>query len=259
MTEYEGFHVEVDAARRVATLTLDVPGKMNRVAITARAQIAQVLEELGRDDGVRSIVIRGAGDEAFTAGGDIAGFMAVDPEWISHLHDNVAAPERCPKPVIAQLHGYCLGVGLELALACDFRIAADDTQIGLPEISLGMIPGSGGSQRIVQMVGVGRAKDMVMRGRRLKADEALRWGLLTEVHPRAELDAAVAALADDMAARPAVALRTLKRVLNQAPNAPLAIGMELEGLAYGLLRSTEDFAEGVSAFTEKRKPEWRDR
>jgi len=189
----------------------------------------------------------------------IAGFMAVDPEWISHLHDNVAAPERCPKPVIAQLHGYCLGVGLELALACDFRIAADDTQIGLPEISLGMIPGSGGSQRIVQMVGVGRAKDMVMRGRRLKADEALRWGLLTEVHPRAELDAAVAALADDMAARPAVALRTLKRVLNQAPNAPLAIGMELEGLAYGLLRSTEDFAEGVSAFTEKRKPEWRDR
>lgn len=259
MTEYEGFHVDTDAARRVATLTLDVPGKMNRVAITARAQIAQVLEELGRDDGVRCVVIRGAGDEAFTAGGDIAGFMDVDPEWISHLHDNVAAPERCPKPVIAQLHGYCLGVGLELALACDFRIAADDTQIGLPEISLGMIPGSGGSQRIVQMVGVGRAKDLVMRGRRLKADEALRWGLLTEVHPRAELDAAVSALADDMAARPAVALRTLKRVLNQAPNAPLAIGMELEGLAYGLLRSTEDFAEGVSAFTEKRKPEWRDR
>ena len=198
MTDYDGFHVEVDAARRVATITLDVPGKMNRVAITARAQLAQVFEELGRDDAARCIVIRGAGDEAFTAGGDIAGFMQVDPEWISHLHDNVAAPERCPKPVIAQLHGYCLGVGLELALACDFRIAADDTQIGLPEISLGMIPGSGGSQRIVQMVGVGRAKDMVMRGRRLKADEALAWGLLTEVHPRAELDAAVAALADDM-------------------------------------------------------------
>lgn len=259
MTDYEGFHVDIDAARKVATITLDVPGKMNRVAITARAQLAQVFEELGRDDAVRCIVIRGAGDEAFTAGGDIAGFMAVDPEWISHLHDNVAAPERCPKPVIAQLHGYCLGVGLELALACDFRIAADDTQIGLPEITLGMIPGSGGSQRIVQMVGVGRAKDMVMRGRRLKADEAHRWGLLTEVHPRDELDAAVAALADDMASRPSVALRTLKRVLNQAPNAPLSIGMELEGLAYGLLRSTEDFAEGVSAFTEKRKPEWRDR
>ena len=258
MIDHDGFHVTIDEPRRVATITLDVPGKMNRVAITARAQLARVFEDLGRDPRVRAIVIAGAGDEAFTAGGDIAGFMEVDPEWISHLHDNIAAPERCPKPVIAALHGYCLGVGFELALACDFRIAADNTQVGLPEISLGMIPGSGGSQRLVQMVGIGRAKDMVMRGRRLKAPEALAWGLLTEVVPRAGLDDAVAALADEMAARPSVALRTLKRVLNQAPNTSLSVGMELEGLAYGLLRSTDDFAEGVASFTEKRKPTWRD-
>lgn len=258
MTDLEGFRIDIDTDRAVATITLDVPGKMNRVAIGARAQLARAFEELAEDDRVRVIVLEGAGDEAFTAGGDIAGFMSVDPEWISHLHENVAAPERCPKPVIAALHGYCLGVGLELALACDFRIAADTTRIGLPEISLGMIPGSGGSQRITHMVGVGRAKDMLMRGRRVEAEEALAWGLVTEVVPRAALDERVAEVADDMAARPAIALRTLKRVINQAPNAPLSVGMELEGLAYGLLRSTEDFAEGVAAFTEKRKPTWKD-
>jgi 2-oxoglutaroyl-CoA hydrolase len=258
MTDLEGFRIDIDTDRAVATITLDVPGKMNRVAIGARAQLARTFEELADDDRVRVIVLEGAGDDAFTAGGDIAGFMSVDPEWISHLHENVAAPERCAKPVIAALHGYCLGVGLELALACDFRIAADTTRIGLPEISLGMIPGSGGSQRITHMVGVGRAKDMLMRGRRLEAEEALAWGLVTEVVPRAALDERVAEVADDMAARPAIALRTLKRVINQAPNAPLSVGMELEGLAYGLLRSTEDFAEGVAAFTEKRKPTWKD-
>src|SRR3954468_14297190 len=122
---HDGFHVARDAASGVATITLDVPEKMNRVSMAARDELRAVFEQLGADDGVRVIVLTGAGERAFTAGGDIPGFMERSPEELSRLHWNVAAPERCPKPVIARVHGYTFGVGLELALACDFRVAAD--------------------------------------------------------------------------------------------------------------------------------------
>ena len=164
MTEYDGFRVARENDRGVATITLDVPEKFNRISMGARDELAQVFGELGAEDAVRVIVLRGAGDKAFTAGGDVGMFMQRDAETLSHLHVNVAAPERCPKPVIAQLHGYCFGVGLELALACDFRVASDDAQLALPELTLGMIPGSGGASRLVKMIGVSRTKDVVMRG-----------------------------------------------------------------------------------------------
>jgi 2-oxoglutaroyl-CoA hydrolase len=259
MTEYDGFRVARESDRGVATITLDVPGKLNRVTMGARDELAQVFSELGRDDGVRVVVLRGAGDQAFTAGGDVGMFMQHDGEALSGLHVNIGAPERCPKPVIAQLHGYCFGVGLELALACDFRVGSDDLQLALPELTLGMIPGSGGASRLVKLIGASRAKDVVMRGRRISAAEARAWGLLCEVVPASELGAAVAHLADELAARPALALRTAKRVIGQAQDAPLSVAMELEGLAYGLLRGTHDFAEGVSAFVEKRPPRFEDR
>ena len=259
MTEYDGFRVARETDRGVATITLDVPEKFNRVSMGARDELARVFEDLGGDAGVRVVVLRGAGEQAFTAGGDVGMFMERDAETLSYLHVNVAAPERCPKPVIAQLHGYCFGVGLELALACDFRVASDDAQLALPELTLGMIPGSGGASRLVKMIGVSRAKDVVMRGRRVSAAEAQAWGLLCEVVPRADLGAAVASLADELAGRPALALRTAKRVIGTAQDAPLSVAMEAEGLAYGLLRGTHDFAEGVAAFVEKRKPRYEDR
>ena len=158
--------------------------------------------------------------------------------------------------MIARLQGYVFGVGLELALACDFRIAADDLQMALPEATIGMIPGSGGTQRLARLVGMGRAKDIVMRGRRVKADEALAIGLVTEVVPPAELDGSVGALIDELSAHSPLSLAMAKRVLNTAYDAPLHVGLELEGLAYGLLRQTHDFHEGVEAFVEKRKPEF---
>ena len=258
MSEYDGFRVEHDAARAVATVTLDVPGKLNRVSMAARDQLSAVFAELDGDDGVRFVVLAGAGG-AFTAGGDIAGFLTRSPWVVSQLAKNVAAPERCSKPVIARLEGYVLGVGLELALACDFRLAADDVQLGLPEVTIGMIPGSGGTQRLARLVGLGRAKDIVMRGRRVHADEALALGLVTRVVAANELDDAVAALVDELAAHSPLALAMAKRVLNTAYDAPLHVGLELEGLAYGLLRQTHDFREGVEAFVEKRKPEWEGR
>jgi 2-oxoglutaroyl-CoA hydrolase len=243
----------------VATITLDEPERLNRVSMRARDQLAQLFDELGRDDAVRTIVLSGAGERAFTAGGDIAGFLERDAEELSRLAWNVAAPERCPKPVIAKLRGYAFGVGLELALACDFRIAADDVELALPEVKIGMIPGSGGTQRLARMVGLGRAKDLVMRGRRVDAEEALAIGLVTEVVAPTELDAAVDRLVGELRALSPLALAMAKRVLNHASDGPLGLGLELEGLAYGLLRTTHDFREGVEAFTEKRTPRFEGR
>lgn len=256
MTDQHGLRLDRDKERRVATITLDVPEKLNRVSMPARHRLRELFEELGRDDGVRAIVLRGAGP-AFTAGGDIQGFLDASPEEVSRLAWNVAAPERCPKPVLALLHGYAFGVGLELALACDFRIAAEGTELALPELNLGMIPGSGGTQRLARLVGLGRAKDIVMRRRRVGADEALALGLVTEVVPESELDAAAGRLLEELFATSPLALALAKRVLNHAYDGPLGVGLELEGLAYGLLRTTDDFREGVEAFTEKRKPEFK--
>jgi 2-oxoglutaroyl-CoA hydrolase len=217
-----------------------------------------VFEALDGDDEIRFVVLAGAGG-AFTAGGDIPGFLERSAWDVSRLADNVAAPERCTKPVVAALQGYCFGVGLELALACDFRLAADDLQLAFPEVTIGMIPGSGGTQRLARLVGLGRAKDIVLRGRRVSAEEALALGLVTEVVPATELDGAVARLLDELSGLSPLALAMAKRVLNLVYDGPLRTGLELEGLAYGLLQQSHDFREGVAAFTEKRKPEFEGR
>jgi 2-oxoglutaroyl-CoA hydrolase len=256
VSEHDGFRVERDADRGVATITLDVPGKFNRVSMNARDELRAMFEELDRDDAVRFVVLAGAGG-TFTAGGDIAGFLQRSAWDVSRLADNVAAPERCAKPVIAAVQGYCFGVGLELALACDFRIAADDAQLAFPEVTIGMIPGSGGTQRLARLIGLGRAKDVIMRGRRISAEEALVLGLVTEVVPADELDGAVGRLVDELARHSPLALAMAKRVLNHGYSGPLPLGLELEGLAYGLLQQSHDFREGVEAFGEKRAPEFR--
>jgi 2-oxoglutaroyl-CoA hydrolase len=255
VSDYDGFRFEAADERGVATITLDVPGKLNRVSMAARDQLATLFAELDRDDAVRFVVFAGAGGQ-FTAGGDIAGFLERSPWEVSQLARNVAAPENCSKPVIARLDGYVFGVGFELALASDFRIAAENVQLALPEATIGMIPGSGGTQRLARMIGLGRAKDVVMRGRRLGADEALALGLVTRVVPIDELDSAVAELVDELQRHSPLALKMAKRVLNAAYDGPLHIGLELEGMAYGLLQQTHDFREGVEAFGEKRRPEF---
>jgi 2-oxoglutaroyl-CoA hydrolase len=258
MTDYDGFRVERDGERGVATITLDVPGKLNRVSLAARQQLVSAFGELGRDESVRVVMVTGAGG-TFTAGGDIASFLTAPVDEMSSLAFNVAAPERCPKPVIARIEGYCLGVGFELSLACDFRICSDDAKLGLPEIGLGMIPGSGGTQRLARLVGLSRAKDVIMRRKRITADDALAWGLVSEVVPAAELDDAVDRMVAELTALSPVALAMAKRVLNQVYDSPLHVGLELEGLAYGVLKSTDDFREGVESFVEKRPPSFEGR
>ena len=225
MSEYDGFRVDHDAESGVATITLDVPGKFNRVSMLARDQLSELFAQLDRDDSVRFVVLTGAGGQ-FTAGGDIAGFLTKSPWVVSQLAKNVAAPERCSKPVIGKLQGYVFGVGLELALACDFRIAADDMQMALPEATIGMIAGSGGTQRLARLVGLGRAKDIVMRGRRVEAEEALRIGLVTEVVTAEQLDGAVAALIAELSRHSPLSLAMAKRVLNTVYDGPLHVGLE---------------------------------
>ena len=153
MTESDTLRLDRDLDRGVATITVDNPEKHNRVPMVARTELAEMFEQLAEEEEIRVIVLTGTGERAFSAGGDVMGFLRTDPATLSRLAWNVAAAERCPKPVIAKLRGFVLGVGLELALASDFRIAADNVELGLPEIRLGMIPGSGGSQRIARMRG----------------------------------------------------------------------------------------------------------
>jgi len=145
---------------------------------------------------------------------------------------------------------------MELALACDFRIAAEGMQMALPEATIGMIPGSGGTQRLARLVGLGRAKDIIMRGRRVPADEALAIGLVSEVVPVERLDETVDALIAELSRHAPLSLAMAKRVLNTAYDGPLHVGLEIEGLAYGLMQQTHDFREGVEAFVEKRRPDF---
>jgi enoyl-CoA hydratase/carnithine racemase len=227
MSEYDGFRVERDRERGVATITLDVPGKYNRVSMAARGQLAQLFGELDGEEGVRFVVLAGAGG-AFSAGGDIAGFLSASPWEVSQLAGNVGAPERCSKLVIAALSGFVFGVGLEFALACDFRIAADDIKLALPEATIGMIPGSGGSQRLARMIGLGRAKDIVMRGRRVGADEALALGLVNEVvAPGRHVERALE-LAEALAAHPQDTMLSDRRAVLEGEGLTLAQGLALE-------------------------------
>ena len=156
---------------------------------------------MDEDPDIRVIVIRGA-NGVYSSGGDIAGFLKVERDGMHDLHWNVAAPERAKKPVIAAIEKWAMGVAFELSLACDFRLATENTQLALPEINLGITPGSGGTVRIAHLAGLTRAKEMIMRGRRISAREAFEWGIVTEVVPDGTLDEAIARWIKDLAARP---------------------------------------------------------
>jgi len=255
LQDLDGFDVQIDAQRERADIILDRP-PFNVISMHARDQLRATFEALDEDDRVRVIVVRAKG-EHFSSGGDIKGFLEASPERVSKLAWNIAAPTRCSKPVIAANRGFCFGVGFELSLACDFRIATDTTFYALPEQKLGQIPGSGGSARLQQMVGIGWTKDIVMRSRRIPGKQAYDWGIAVECVADAELEAATDALVDELRAFSPLAQRTAKKLLNDTEDAPLSIAIELEGHCYSRLRSSDDFREGVEAFHAKRKPVFR--
>lgn len=255
LQDLDGFFVEIDPTRERADIVLHRP-PYNVISMAARDQLRAVFEALDADDRVRVIVVRALGGH-FSSGGDIKGFLEASPEHVSKLAWNVAAPARCSKPVIAANQGYCFGVGFELSLACDFRIATHTTEYALPEQKLGQIPGSGGSARLQKMVGVGRTKDIVMRSRRIPGLQAYDWGIAVDCVADGDLTAATDALVDELRAFSPLAQRTAKKLLNDTEDAPLSIAIELEGHCYSRLRSSDDFREGVEAFHGKRKPAFR--
>lgn len=248
----DGFTVEIDAAEQRGDIILD-RGDFNTISMEQRDQLKATFEALDADDRVRVIVLRAVGQH-FSSGGYIMGFLEATPEHVSKLAWNIAAPARCEKPVIAANRGYCFGVGFEISLACDFRLVTETTQYALPEQKLGQIPGSGGSARLQKIVGITRTKDIVMRSRRINGQQAYDWGIATEIVPDGELEAATDKLVKELVGFSPLAQRTAKKLLNDTEDASLATAIELEGHCYSRLRSSEDFAEGVKAFHEKRKP-----
>jgi len=180
---------------------------------------------------------------------DLGWTMALEatPETVSKLAWNIASPARCAKPVIVANRGYCFGVGFELSLACDFRIASETTQYALPEQKLGQIPGSGGSARLQKMIGITRTKDIVMRSKRIPARQALEWGIVTECVADKDLEAATDKLVDELRTFAPLAQRTAKKLLNDTEDSTLSIAIELEGHCYSRLRTSDDFREGVEA------------
>ena len=251
--------LRVERTGPVATLWIDRQAKMNTMTVAMREEFPGLFRDLDTDESVRVVVVRGAGGKAFSAGGDLAEFLTLAPADLEQWGDTLTAAERCRKPVVAAIDGFAMGAGLELALACDVRIATRRSEFAFPEVRLGMIPGSGGTQRALRLIGMTRAKLFMLTGRRINAEQAEAWGLITEAVADGALDEATNAIVGELAERPPLAVRTLKTVLNRGAEAPLETALELERKAYAWLRSTHDYAEGVTAFLEKRRPEYEGR
>lgn len=249
---FDGFRIEIDADAQRGDIVLD-RAPFNTISMDQRDALRLAIERLDADDRVRVIVLRAEG-EHFSSGGYIKGFLEASPEHVSHLAWNIAAPARAAKPVIAANRGFTFGVGFEISLACDFRIVSETTEYALPEQKLGQIPGSGGSARLQKIVGITRTKDIVMRSKRIKAQQAYDWGIATELVADVELENATAALVKELIGFSPLAQRTAKKLLNDTEDASLSTAIELEGHCYSRLRSSDDFREGVEAFHAKRKP-----
>jgi len=255
-----GEPVRYEAQDGIAMLTLDRPDVLNAMNNAMRAQLLEIFTRLRTDDAIKVVVVTGAGDRAFCAGADIREFL--EPPTPTHFRearkrlDFRAEMERCSQPIIAAIRGFALGGGLELALACDIRIAAEDAHLGLTEINLAIIPGGGGTQRLPRLVGRGKALEMILTGMRVPAAEALRIGLVERVVPVAELMSAAQTLARQIADKAPIALRYAKEAVVGGLGLPLADGIRLENDLSTLLRTTEDRVEGAKAFVEKRKPQW---
>jgi enoyl-CoA hydratase len=253
---YEFLNLEQEGA--VAVVTINRPAVLNALSEAVLREIERAFDALAADDGVRAIVLTGAGEKAFVAGADIKELAAQTPvsgrETAKRGQRLFSRIEQLGKPVIAAINGFALGGGCELALACTFRFAAETARIGLPEITLGIIPGYGGSVRLPRLIGKARAMEMILTGKPVPADEAFRVGLVNRVVPAASLVAEAKAFAADLAAKAPIALRYAMQAVERGLEMPVDEALELEATLFGLVASTADMREGTTAFLEKRKP-----
>jgi enoyl-CoA hydratase len=252
--------IKVVKKGKIATITIDRPEVVNAIRHITMLEIQDVLKnDIIKDNEIMVVVLTGSGDKAFISGGDISimnsgtGFLETAYE-IPNGQAICSEIENFPKPVIARINGLALGGGTEIALSCDIRIASSTARMGLPEIRLGIIPGYGGTQRLPRLVGLGKAKEMIMTGDSITAEEAFAIGMINQVVPPEELDAAVQKLADKIASKSAFALYMAKMAINTGAQTDLKTGIAMEAMCFSLTMGSEDKTEGMSAFLEKRKP-----
>ena len=245
----------------VGTVTFNRPKVLNALTPATFAELADVVAEVERGGAVRALVLTGAGEKAFVAGADIAAMArmsAVEARQLAEAaHAVLARLEALPVVTIAAVNGFALGGGCEVAMGCDLVYASENARFGQPEVNLGIIPGFGGTQRLVRRVGLMRAKEMVLTGDHYDAARAKALGLVLEVLPAAELLPHVRAVARKIASKGPIAVAQAKRVMEAGAGAPLAIGNELERQAFGALFGTDDAREGMRAFVEKRAAQWK--
>lgn len=247
----------------VGIVTLDRPEALNAISGAFADDLREAFRAVGSRPDIRVMVLRGAGDKAFCVGADLKERSSFTLE---DFHSNrrqmrgmFAALREVPQPTIASVFGFALGGGFELALSCDVVVAAEGTQLGLPEARVGLLPAGGGTQLLPRKVGEARAKELIFTGRRFTAEEGRDMGLVARVVARAELDAVTMDLARDVCRSSPVAVREAKRAIEAALGSAIEDGMELENDAWARVVATEDRAEGIAAFNDKREPRWQNR
>ncbi|SRR5581483_3246100 len=254
-------NVRIETRDGVAIITVDRPKVLNALNAQTVQEINEAFEQARADESVKAVILTGGGEKAFVAGADIGELAKMTPitgKATSEKGQAVfASIERFPKPVIAAINGFALGGGCELALACHIRIASDRAQLGLPEVTLGIIPGYGGTQRMARLLGKGKALELILTGDRIPAAEAERIGLVNKVVAAEELMNVAMEMAKKIASRGPLAVRAAIEAVMSGSEMPLDEGFFLEATLFGLLASTEDMKEGMGAFLEKRAAQFK--
>ena len=249
-------NVLIDRNDKIGIITVNRPEQMNSLNSKTRTEMAEAFEKLGNESGISTIILVGASGKAFIAGADIKEFLKLDLETEKDLKKDWIVTEiieNLSKPVMAMIDGFCLGGGLEIAMSCDLRIASNRTKVGQPEINSGIIPGVGGTQRLTRLIGEGRAMEMILTGRMIKAEEALQYGILNFVFDHKELEIKTMEIEITITEKSPYAIEREKRSVKSVSNMELKKGLKFEREMFVECFNSEDGKEGITAFMEKRK------